>query len=621
MIGRAIVLVSLGCVLILASTEAYGQAAQVGMDRQARGSDKLLLEHVHYRPARWETEKVTEYENEFPNQGGLLYFYLSNVHDAPINLRFWQFNGHDESYWLLNHFIAWHRLYDHHLEPGQSTVLEIDAISKDFALETEFKFRLVESTWRPCLRAEGVLREDPVNVSYIRVLPNMQDLELHLRYQGKPRVTFTDAAILGRDIAEVQWRGQELGGPGTAIARIKLSEPVPTSTLLIARVGFKTKDGERSVCAHRRAFPEFFPIGTWGGNPKHEEFLARDHVDTQVKGGSRNDAFFGESAAKYGLHALVHTGEPVNVDMVRDLSGHPNVTCWMLRDEPDWSLDPQIILFCDTTVRKYDSTIPTFVNLCRNAKYFEYAPIGDIPGHDHYCVSAPSSSKWPHRYGTYLEETGYYTRDLKYASEPKPIWVWSQGNHGGWGERPKRPLPTPEELGAQLVLNIGRGANGILWFTYNHEMSEKYPETRESMRGWNRVMAVLRDDFLACEPADLKIKAPEKVDVAALVGWDAVVLCITNLNYEIHPEAYPFETQRDVTIKVDLPDWVKPKAALHVAGDGVHDVGFKARGGSATVTLDALVDGAIIVLATDPDAGAAYRAHYEKLLADETRDF
>lgn len=28
---------------------------------------------------------------------------------------------------------------------------------------------------------------------------------------------------------------------------------------------------------------------------------------------------------------------------------------------------------------------------------------------------------------TRLEETAYYTRDLKYAAEPKLIWVWTQG--------------------------------------------------------------------------------------------------------------------------------------------------------------------------------------------------
>jgi hypothetical protein len=305
--------------------------------------------------------------------------------------------------------------------------------------------------------------------------------------------------------------------------------------------------------------------------------------------------------------------------MVRDLSGHSAVACWMLRDEPDWSVDPQVMLFSDQTVRMYDKTIPTFINLCRNAKFFEYAAIPDIAGHDHYCVTAPSSSKWPYPYGTYLEETAYYTADLKYAAEPRPVWVWSQGNHDGWSERPGRPVPTPEELSAQLALNLGRGAKGILWFTYNYEMSQKYPETRESMRGWNRVMSVLRDDFLGAEPVALKTEAPEKIDVAALVSWNNLILCITNLDYRIDPKAYVFHAKRTVKLAVDLPGWIVPVAAARITGNGVSDVAFTSDEGSARVTFNDLKDAAIIVLSNQKQTIVDYRKAFEAVMADERK--
>ncbi|MCC6794015.1 MAG: hypothetical protein IT366_02765, partial [Candidatus Hydrogenedentes bacterium] len=534
------------------------------------------------------------------------------------NLRYWRFNNRDESYWILNHFVAWHRFTKTHLAPGEMTVLEISATVRDFGPGNPYLFNLVDETWEPCLGHQGLLQEDPVNVSFIRVLPGMQDLEISVRHTGRSALTFTDLALIGFQTANVEWRGKELSGPGNAIARVKLTQPVAPSKLLIVRVGVKTDQGERAVYAHRRAFADYFPIGTWGMETEIQEWLKADHVDLGILGGKRTDPFFSETWRRLGLRAAVHTGEPVDVDMVRDLSGHQAVACWMLRDEPDWSTPASVMLFCDQTVRQYDSKIPTFINLCRNAKFFDYAGIPDIVGHDHYSVTAPSSSKWPHEYGTRLEETAYYTSDLKYASEPRPIWVWSQGNHDGWGERPLRPVPTPEELSAQLVLNLGRAAKGILWFTYNPKMSVKYPETRESMRGWNRVMNVLRDDLLAAEPIQTKISAPNFVDAAALVSWDKALVFVTNLDYDIDPRAYPFRAKSNVKVALRLPDWIAPTKALRVAGDGVSSVPVAQRGGETEIAIDQLADSAIVVLTGDTALHAALEAKYRALREGET---
>ncbi len=601
-------------VLVAGEMSGWAQTSQVA------GDSKLRVEYVHYRPAKWETTQVVEYENEHPNEGGLLYLYVTNTSPQPVSLRYWRYNNRDESYWVLNHCIAWYRFSKSNLAPGEMTVLELSGTTRDFGPGNPFVFNLVEETWEPCLAYQGTLREDPINVSFIRVAPGMQDIEVHLRNAGADAVTFSDIEAVGMQTSQLDWRGRELTGPGNAIARMRLAEPVAPSTLLIIRVDVTTPTGTRSIFAHRRAFVDFFPIGTWGMEAELESWLKADHVDTGVRGGSRNDPFFSDSAQRLGLRAMVHTGEPVDVDLVRDLSGHPAVACWMLRDEPDWSTDAQVMLFCDRTVRKYDSTIPTFINLCRNTKYFDYAGIPDIAGHDHYCVTAPSSSKWPHKYGTKLEETAYYTSDLKYAAEPRPIWVWSQGNHDGWGERPLRPVPTPEELSAQLVLNLGRGAKGILWFTYNPAMSAKYPETRESMRGWNRVMHVLRDDFLAAEPFAAAIEKPDKVDVAALVTWDKVIVCITNLDYDIHPKAYPFRAKSDVRVGLNLPPWIIPQSALRVSGDGVSAVPVARRDDRTELRLGTLRDGALVVLANDADIRGELETKYRALLEVETDD-
>ncbi len=607
-------------IAVLLSWAAAPQTAQVGADAGARGGERLEVAYVHYRPARWETERVKEFESEFPNKGGLVYVYFRNVSDEPVDLRYWRVNKQDESYWRLNHFVAWDRHYRPRLEPGQYDVLEINATTKDFREGAEFDFSYVDRSWKPAVRFNTTLTQDPVVISCIRVLPGMRDIETHVRYTGSTPIAFEDIEVVGHPAASVEWASTKLAGAGQSIARVKLDAPLSPSELLMLRLKTEQDGKTRDVFAHRRAFEDYFPIGTWSGKPETYGLLRRLHIDTIVKGGHSADPFYSGLAQQYGFRTMVHTGLPVNVDTVRDLGAHPAVACWMLQDEPDWSIPANIMLFADRSVRHYDQNKPTFITLCRNTKFFEYAPIADIPCQDHYAVTAPSSSKWPKFYGTRLEETAWYTRDLKYASEPKPIWVWSQAI-ADWDERPKRPVPTPAELAAQLVLNLGRGAKGILWFNYDHKVAEKYPDVREAMRGWGRVLGLLRDDFLASEAAALEIQAPKDIDVAALVTWDKLILCLCNTDYEIHPEAYPFVAKRDVRLEVALPPWLNPGTACRVTPQGIEALDFETGPGVARVSVGALDVCAIVVLARETRALEEWITVYKTLLEEEKREF
>jgi hypothetical protein len=585
---------------IILSLPAFAQTAQVGGDRGARGNAKAAVEYVHYRPAAWNSEQVTEYENEFPNEGGLIYVYFRNLQeDAPLDLRFWRVNGQDESYWVLNHFVAWHRLYRNNIPPGELGVLEINATSKDFATGEPFRFSWVDRTWLPALNFDGKLEADPVQVSFIRVLPGMKAIEVHVRYTGAKRILFEDIQVNGHTVESVEWRAESLQNPGHTIARLQLARPLNPSELLVVQLAIREGVSRRVVYAHRRAFEDIFPIGLWNSDAKNWEHFHRLHLDTMVGPHNADHPFYTEAAKKYGFRSMVHTGMPVNVDILRELGDEPSVVAWMTRDEPDWSIPPNIMLYADDEVRKRNNTKPTFLTLCRNIKFFEYAPIADIPCQDHYAVTAPSSSKWPTPYGTRLEETAYYTEDLKKASEPKPIWIWTQGI-ADWGERPKRPVPTAEEAAAQLILNLGRGAKGILWFNWHDERVKEYPDLMAAIGGWSRVMKIMRDDFLASEPATLlPVEAPARVDVAPLVTWDKLVLCITNTDYDIHPEAYPFRAKEDVRITVSLPSWVRPGAALQVSPAGIETREFTVDDGRVTVTLPRLHDVAVLVIAQE----------------------
>ncbi len=603
----------LACLLV---PPLFAQTAQGGVRAQKSSPDKLRVEYVHYRPARWETERVQELVSEHPNRGGLVYIYYTNVSEEPVRLRYWRANGKDESYWRLNHFVAWDRAWRETVEPGQLGILEINAVSREFAPGRPLEFSCVDDAWLPVTSYECALREDPVQLSCIRVLPEMNGIEVHVRYTGTESIRFESLEVIGEKTASVEWTTQQLDGHGYAIARLRIDGSFESLQMTVARLCVKAGNEARAVYAHRRAFPDVFPIGTWSNGPETFDALHRLHIDTMVAGGGTDAPFFADAVPKYGFRAMVHTGIPVNVDTLRAFAGHPSVVCWMLQDEPDWSIAPNIMEFADRTVRHYDSTKPTFITLCRNTQFFEYAPIPDIACQDHYSVTAPSSSKWPKFYGTRLEETAWYTRDLKRAAEPKPIWIWSQAI-ADWSERPKRPVPTPEELAVQLVLNLGRGAKGILWFNHDRAIAEKFPDAVEAMRGWGRVMTVLRDDFLASEPVALETQAPEKVDVAPLLNWDALILCVANLDYEIHPEAYPFADKTDVQLGVPLPPWLRPGAALRIGPGGIEALPLNVIEGRAEIGLGPLHDCAVVVIHNAPGAAARYEKAFRQAVAEE----
>ena len=52
-------------------------------------------------------------------------------------------------------------------------------------------------------------------------------------------------------------------------------------------------------------------------------------------------------------------------------------------------------------------------------------------------------------------------------------------------------------------INVGRGAKGIIWFSYDHKPAEKYPDTRDEMQRFYDLLPYLTysKHFVACHAA------------------------------------------------------------------------------------------------------------------------
>ncbi|UCG58247.1 MAG: hypothetical protein JSU70_01825 [Phycisphaerales bacterium] len=593
--------------------------------RRRRG---LRIDYVRYRRARWEKEKVNELSISRINQGGSVCVYVTNTSESGDSLREWRLNDRGYSSYHQDFRVAWDRILGsgnpndrRRIEPGCMGVVEICGISDDFAPGKPFRFSQSLGRGGAGGSIDTTLQEDPVQISFIRVMPEMDTIEVHFRNTGDEEAHLKGLIVNGAVLPSVQWASTVLAARGNGIVRAMLAKPLNRSELIIAGIEIEQAGGNRKVFAHRRAFPDYYPIGTWGIGGYEPAEVRHMHIDTCIQGGRSNDPFYSELAPRYGFKTLVHTGDIPKVDTIRDLGDHPSVCAWYLQDEPDSNRTVQQVAHIAETTHAYDSRKPSLITLCRMHKFSEYAGLPDIPVHDHYCVGAPSSSRWPRRYGTRLEETAYYTRELRWASEPKPIWVWTQGLFD-WGSRRKQTVPTPDELAAQLLLNMGRGAKGILWFTIKHHVGLKYPATRNAIKGWGRVLDITRSDLLSAEPLEAPVKAPEKIDAVALVGWDRLFLFVFNQDYEIHDAAYPWTEARNVAIDLVLPEWLHARSAMALAPDGVTPVRFSNTTDARTrVTIDVLRVGRLIVLCNDSEGLDRYGEAHAETVAFESKAF
>lgn len=162
-----------------------------------------------------------------------------------------------------------------------------------------------------------------------------------------------------------------------------------------------------------------------------------------------------------------------------------------------------------------------------------------------------------------------------------------------------------------------RRGTGIIWFDYQKAEVEQVPDVVETMRGWGRVMSVLRTNFLACEPFVVSVKAPDQVDAALLLGRDRALLCLTGTDYDLHPDAYVFQEKLNVKITAELPGRFSSADAFAVTPEGIRPAELDKEQGGATVTLDSLKVCEIIVATTDANDHARCEQAYNKAVTRE----
>ncbi len=595
----------------------------VALISQAKGSNPdykdypIEVRYISYRPARWEENSLSEQVNEKRNLGELVFVYYKNISDTPVDLREWYINERESGHFRLSGDVAWDRRYASRLMPGQTTVLEISGVSEDFQLGKKADFALIGSDWKPVAIQPAVFEPEKLRVTSIVMDESLTRITVHIRNFTLNEVAVNSIEFEGKSHIQVIPTSNKIDGEGQIVAKILLEKPFTPGELALLKIETEINGKSHTFYSHRNAYADYFPNGTWGIEENQYADAKKHHLNTMVKGGKSTDRFFSQDFNTTGIKAMPHSGIYPNVDMLRDLENHPAVALWYIHDEPDWLYTPQLLMASHEMTKKYSTRKPTLITLCRNVKFFEFAFIADIPCHDHYSVTAPTTSKWPYVYGTRLEETGYYTADLKYASEPKPIWVWTQGVHL-WDERPKMPLPTPDELGAQLYFNLSRGAKGNLWFTFMEEAGLRFPATKKALQQYSRIVRLLEDALLSSDPYHGQSNSPEKIDVASLITPDQLITFITNTNYQISDSAYQWTKAKEVKVQIKLPSWFQALDGFELSPEnGITSAKWEIKENMLELFLEELNMGQVFVFSRNKEIRVQYENKFLELLKIE----
>jgi len=557
---------------------------------QVLRSSKLQVEDVVFRPATWETQQLHEERNERPNKGGLIFVYYKNISKDPVRIARFLINEEGEGFFTQAGEVAWTRSFGDRIEPGETMVYEINAISENFSEGKEFSFAFIDrSRWSATGQKKVVLNEKKHLISSIIFHEDLKKFTLHLQNRSNNRCEVMNLSFSGKEILNYDLTADFIDPQGHIIVTGELEEAYEPGALCIASIKLKNNDETLTVYGHRTAYDSYFPIGTWGiEKHRYEEAKYKLHLNTFIRSGKSDDEFYTNTNKELGFKILTHTGMYPDVDKIDDLINVDDVAFWYLQDEPDANRTAEAVLFSNEMTKQRDVSKPTITTLCRNVRFFEFGFIPDVACMDHYSVGAPTSSVWPYRYGTNLEETGFYTRDLRLAAYPKPIWVWSQGLFD-WNVRPRQQVPTATELTYQLLSNIGNGAKGILWFTIKENKAKKYPETYLAMQQCGRVLEMIKDDLLHGDPFETEIDANDQLLIHPIISKNRLILIVLNSDYKIDPIAYKWEPKSNENIQLKVPLWFKVRSAYElIPEEGVKETGFQQAGNVLNIKIEHL---------------------------------
>lgn len=475
--------------------------------------------------------------------------------------------------------IRWWRAWPESLAPGGCGWVSIKAVGgpleqgKDVEVEVRMASGGSAKTTTKCVTP-------PLRIANVLPSPDSSQLYIYVRNDAGEGIQLVQLLVnektyaIGKDPSLTLVGTQELGAGGLAILKLALPTPLPILSPLAVRVSGTRAGNPVHVGAGIRLTEPGFVFGSWSTDlPKDQEGMAYARtlgIDQVVTG--RNWAANRKMMEQFFIRAMVsgNGGEPKapEVPMLQEQSGNPDVSAWMVRDEPDLNGKPSTQMHEHTMAYwRNDRDTPTYLNLAISAGFNEYGPIADIACMDHYVMFAPNCIPWTGATrSAEMEEAIQYTDLLKQNTEPVRMSTWAQLAATVWGRQPLQ-----WGVSYQFWAHVMGGAKGIYWFKYGPGFENKFTPQIQTGQRLVKQFEQVRNLCFYGEPLKNVTAVEERVKGRTLNSEHAVVAVVLNNNYEIG--GLPMYTRYSLKpvesrVSVPVPAWVKVEQVTQITPDG-----------------------------------------------------
>jgi hypothetical protein len=543
-------------------------------------------------------------QSRFKDRGGTLFAFVRNISSRVIDLNEVRVDGRS----VPDGPLLWWRAWPTQIGPGEVSTVTVKATDLPLAEGNRAQLE-IRGNGGAAAPAQVECATPAARIGHVACDLDAGLLKVFLRNDGFANVEVVGVRVNGDELLPrttfAGASGATLAPRALTIARVHLAGSLLPGAPLALRLKLRWANGRTEwLGAPLRAFPTWFPLGTWAGS------MNRDPAGKRMWTSLQGDRYTGSSNAqrsidayqRFGLRNLLSKKNSGVIDRswLQTHGAHPAFGAWRVSEEPDLGNETSDeVLALNQVYWEEAPTKPTFVNTATANAFGEYAPVGDIAATDHYVgFNAPSTI-----FGTWIirpadvEEALWFAEHLKQTVEPKPTWIWTQLAGNMWDAQ-----PTPYFVDVQFWSQIMAGAKGLLWFKYGpgYESDPKFSVAVAEADRLGRMLAPIRNLLGDCDVAGAVGSSQARVEGRLLVGEEACVVVAVNFDYQIvNPplstmifnaanNISPLQVTYDVatvqgTLIVDLPDWIQPDAVSQVTPNGLVPVGHQASGQRITI--------------------------------------
>ena len=423
-----------------------------------------------------------------------------------------------------------------------------------------------------------------------------RSMTVYMRNTSNKNITLNQLHINGVQRNDVQIIGSKIVPGSVGIMKVNFDKEMIGEQNLDILVKGTLSGAEINVGYPLRMLTEaWVPIGTWESNlaeHPNENILEMRNllIDVYWKA-----PFSDLQRSLYDRFHIKTSASVTQPNRAVNQQDNPSFCVWQCGEEPELQGLRGLDVLNTTMIHWHEKMHPTYLNLCENRRYSNFAHINEIICMDHYGISASTNftSGWdPDGSGVFynslngLHAVMDMADQLKDNSEPQRMWVWSQLAFDNWTARPFGNY-------WQAWAQVGSGAKGLLWFV----MKKNYTSTNSALvaaaRRFTKEFSMVRgltaysetikqnDSYNAgsggsainfsvksplrvVSPAPVANKANRKLLARALVHEDAVLLIIINNNMTSTTAI----GSQSGSVEITIPDWIPIDEVWEVTPNG-----------------------------------------------------